>query len=247
MFIYFYLFLTALGVSCSTRDLSLRRTGFSLFVVRGLSCPMECGILVPQSGIEPTSLALEGRFLTTGPRGKSHYWHFEVHLSKLTLCTPARPHRHIQVKLPISIALLWRSCRVFHRKDAAGSLSSPPSLAARSSRRPWQDFNKLLMSSIKASKDGLRIWTIYALKNSIFRAAGSEFTCRWARWAGHPAGSQASWFYSWVLDLPLPLSWWASPFVSLSLICSWIYVKLGVTYDYAEYEVLCTYTLSTRY
>ena len=73
MFIYFYLFLTALGVSCSTQDLSLRRTGFSLFVVRGLSCPMECGILVPQSGIEPTSLALEGRFLTTGPRGKSHY------------------------------------------------------------------------------------------------------------------------------------------------------------------------------
>ena len=31
---------------------------------------MECGILVPEPGIEPTSPALVGRFLTTGPPGK---------------------------------------------------------------------------------------------------------------------------------------------------------------------------------
>ena len=31
----------------------------------------ECGILVPQSGIEPMTPALQGRFLTTGPPGKS--------------------------------------------------------------------------------------------------------------------------------------------------------------------------------
>ena len=31
---------------------------------------MACGILVPQPGTEPTYTALEGRFLTTGPRGK---------------------------------------------------------------------------------------------------------------------------------------------------------------------------------
>ena len=37
----------------------------------GLSCPMACGILVPWSGIKPASLALQGRFLTTGPPGKS--------------------------------------------------------------------------------------------------------------------------------------------------------------------------------
>ena len=37
----------------------------------GLSCPTACGILVPRPGIEPTSPALEGRFLTTGPRGNS--------------------------------------------------------------------------------------------------------------------------------------------------------------------------------
>ena len=35
----------------------------------GLSCPMAYGILVPPLGMEPTSPALEGRFLTTGPPG----------------------------------------------------------------------------------------------------------------------------------------------------------------------------------
>ena len=32
-----------------------------------------CGILAPQTGIEPTPPALEGGVLTTGPPGKSHY------------------------------------------------------------------------------------------------------------------------------------------------------------------------------
>ena len=34
-------------------------------------CSKACGILVPRSGIEPASLALEGRFLTTGLPGMS--------------------------------------------------------------------------------------------------------------------------------------------------------------------------------
>ena len=45
--------------------------GFSLVVVHGLSCPVACGIPVPRPGIEPTSPALEGGLLTTGPPGKS--------------------------------------------------------------------------------------------------------------------------------------------------------------------------------
>ena len=32
---------------------------------------MMCGVLVPWPGVEPTSPALQGRFLTTGPPGKS--------------------------------------------------------------------------------------------------------------------------------------------------------------------------------
>ena len=33
--------------------------------------PRHVGILVPQPGIEPMTPALQGRFLTTGPPGKS--------------------------------------------------------------------------------------------------------------------------------------------------------------------------------
>ena len=47
--------------------LQLWREGFSLVVVHRLSCPMACGILVPQPGIESVSPALAGGFLTTGP------------------------------------------------------------------------------------------------------------------------------------------------------------------------------------
>ena len=39
----------------------------------GLHCPIACGILVSTPGITPTSLALEGRFLTTEPAGKSFH------------------------------------------------------------------------------------------------------------------------------------------------------------------------------
>ena len=40
-------------------------------VLRGLSCPEPQGILIPWPGIEPISPALEVKFLTTGPPGKS--------------------------------------------------------------------------------------------------------------------------------------------------------------------------------
>ena len=36
----------------------------------GLSCPMTRGVSVPQSEVEPPSLELQGRLLTTGPPGK---------------------------------------------------------------------------------------------------------------------------------------------------------------------------------
>ena len=41
----------------------------SAAVAQELSCPMADGILVPQPGLKPTSLVLEGGFLTTGPPG----------------------------------------------------------------------------------------------------------------------------------------------------------------------------------
>ena len=58
------------SVVCGTWALSLRRA-ISVVVAHGLSCLTACGILVPRTGIEPESPALEGGFFTTGPPGKS--------------------------------------------------------------------------------------------------------------------------------------------------------------------------------
>ena len=43
----------------------------SVVVAYGLIHPVTCGILASGPGIEPASLTLEGRFLTTGQPGKS--------------------------------------------------------------------------------------------------------------------------------------------------------------------------------
>ena len=75
--IYLFNYLAALGLSCGLQDLhGGSQASLQLWRLRsgahGLSsCPVACGILVPQPGIEPASPALEGRFLTTGPPGKS--------------------------------------------------------------------------------------------------------------------------------------------------------------------------------
>ena len=50
--IFFFFFLVVSGLSCGIQDLSLRRMG-SVVVVRGLSCPAACGILIPWPGIRP--------------------------------------------------------------------------------------------------------------------------------------------------------------------------------------------------
>ena len=71
------MYLAASGLSCSiqdpccvTRDLSLHCAD-TLVVARGLSCSMACGILVPQPGVKPASLALQSGLLTTVSPGKT--------------------------------------------------------------------------------------------------------------------------------------------------------------------------------
>ena len=55
-----FIYLAVSGLSCSR----------GIFV--GVpSCSTACGILVPQPGTEPASPTSQGRFLTTGPPGKS--------------------------------------------------------------------------------------------------------------------------------------------------------------------------------
>ena len=69
-FFLIFIYLATSGLSCITWDIFLQCAD-SLVVVHKFSCPKAHGILVPQFGIEPTPSALEGRFLTIGPPGKS--------------------------------------------------------------------------------------------------------------------------------------------------------------------------------
>ena len=70
------------GVSCgmpglfSSHGVQAPEHAGSLVVAHRLSFPAVCGILVPQPGIIPTSLVLEGSLLTIGPPGKSHLLSF---------------------------------------------------------------------------------------------------------------------------------------------------------------------------
>ena len=67
----FTIYLAALGLSM----------GASVAVAGRLSCSKACGVLVPWAGTEPTFPALQGRFSTTGPPGKS--LHFYLNSSEL--------------------------------------------------------------------------------------------------------------------------------------------------------------------
>ena len=49
------------GLRCARWDISFRRL-CSAAAELGLRCPTTCGIIVPQPGIEPVSLALQGGF-----------------------------------------------------------------------------------------------------------------------------------------------------------------------------------------
>ena len=61
----------ALGLIPAACELFWFRCRVSAVAGYRLSCPSTCGLLVPGPGIKPASPALEGRFLTTGPPGKS--------------------------------------------------------------------------------------------------------------------------------------------------------------------------------
>lgn len=56
--------------------------------VPGLGCSTACRTVVPQSGIEPTSHALSGRFWTSGPAGKSLIWR-SLLMPQIKVCLPS--------------------------------------------------------------------------------------------------------------------------------------------------------------
>ena len=62
---------SARGLCCSVLNLSFWQLGSVVAALR-LSCPLACGILVPQPGVKPTPPALQGGFLPPGPLASPH-------------------------------------------------------------------------------------------------------------------------------------------------------------------------------
>ena len=77
LFYFIDMYLTASGLSWSTRDLLSQCTGLS-----------SCGT----KGTEPAAPALKGSFLTTGPPGKSLEYPFVSAVSWLEICEGHSPH-----------------------------------------------------------------------------------------------------------------------------------------------------------
>ena len=102
--------MAALGLSCGVQDVS-SWCEVSLVVPCGLSCPTTCGILVSRWGIELASPALPGRFLTTGPPGKSPFsFHVQWRCwSILEATTGMRFWSHSSAPLPPACPS-WGSC-----------------------------------------------------------------------------------------------------------------------------------------
>ena len=76
-FLSLYIYWLSWVFAAVCRLLQLQRTASlamcvgSAVVAHRFSCPVACGIFIPQPGIESTSLVLEDKFLTTGPPRKS--------------------------------------------------------------------------------------------------------------------------------------------------------------------------------
>ena len=88
-------FVAARGLLSSCGSRAPEHLG-SVIAAPRLSCPEACGILVPQPGIEPASLPLENRFLTTGPPVKSLGSHFlRQEIFQVCCCVPIASHEEI--------------------------------------------------------------------------------------------------------------------------------------------------------
>ena len=95
----------------------------SVAVARRLSCPSACGILAPPGGIKPASPALEGRFLTTGPPGKSLsnlICSFQQHREKDTISVTILKWQAVWKCLWTGKHFIWMSYCLTHEETKGG-------------------------------------------------------------------------------------------------------------------------------
>ena len=92
----------------------------SVVAACGISCPAACSILVSLPGIEPASPALQGRFLTTGPPGKSLYRSF---CKSHNLMTTERMEEKVKAACEPLESRGKRGCRKPDPESAVGRLA----------------------------------------------------------------------------------------------------------------------------
>ena len=156
--------MAALGLRCSQwlslvcKDFSLQCTGSRVAGCR-LNHPVVCEILVAQPGMELESPEREGRFLSTGPAGKSPYdyfkpiyllrfWRFALFLFKI-ISTPQKRHKdlfHIIFQgvgeQGFSQAWLWPSSRLDLKESLLWS-----AYGIRQGERTWSHFTQVHLGS----------------------------------------------------------------------------------------------------
>ena len=116
-FLFFFFFLLFSCLRSQLHHGGSSVAALRLIVACGLSCPSECGILVPGPGIKPVSSVLQGRFVTSGSSKKSPFilslleQRFGKNHCDLTLLLHFRLHTELFRESGILLRVLtWLQC-----------------------------------------------------------------------------------------------------------------------------------------
>ena len=130
-----WVFIVAHGLSLAVvRGLRSCSPWGSLVVAPGLNCPVVYRILVPRPGIEPPSLALEGRFPTTGLPGKSLFKCIWIQFACPVI--PLTPVLQFMETLVHGPPLFLSNSSFSFRHSSTLDASLPPSPESTSIRKP---------------------------------------------------------------------------------------------------------------
>ena len=130
IYMFLFIYLAASGLSWWCPD--------SVVVAHGFSCPAACEILVPWPEIEPAPPALQGRFLTTGPPGKSPSTCFNIFTNAASI--PEQPYMQWHL-LSLNPLEPFTKLKRWHERGPTGEVwGSPQPVAGHHaviSGQPW--------------------------------------------------------------------------------------------------------------
>ena len=129
-----------------------------------------CGILVPQTGLEPTYPALEGRFLTTGPPGKSQVLLIKIvrYCVRKLYCPFHLGHSVFNVGCFMKKLRLSQVTWCYPLLSQTASFSKHPSTS-----------ESLLCKFLKNKRWFLILLTCFAVNHGPFQVSGSHRSLKW--------------------------------------------------------------------